>query len=91
MARFAEPQIAREAKFGIDLQDVRKLREFAARILIESARDEISGITARIGLAAIILIAVLAVARTVGAQIAIAPNLAGGVERRSGPNKNRIE
>ena len=67
MAGFAETQIAGEAKFGIDLEDMRELREFAAGVLIERARDDIAKIGAGAGLAAIVLISILAVARAAGA------------------------
>jgi hypothetical protein len=91
MAGVAETQITGEAKFGIDLEDVGELRKVAARFFIERARDNIAEITRGEALAIALIAVVGTIIVTVGAKIAIAPNLPGGVESGSRPHQYRIE
>src|SRR5260370_21014653 len=91
MAGLAETQITGEAKFGIDLEDVRELREVAARVFIEWARDNIAEITRGEALAIALIAIIVAITSALGADIAIAPNLPGGVESGSRHHQYRIE
>ena len=88
-----ETKITGEAKLGIDLEDVRELRELVARVLVERFRDEvgIGGIAAGVAFAVIVVTGNGRIARSVGAEIAIAADLAGGVEGSSRTDQNRIE
>ena len=87
MSGGAETQIAREAKFGIYLEHVGKLRKLPARGLIERVRDDIGTHGVAIGIALV----AIPIVGPVRAQIAVPPNLAGGVERGSRANEDRVE